>query len=187
MGAALREARVEQGLLAEAETDLAQWRRCVDLNISCLRAMFAGAEFAAADGDEETSASKGSALYDDAGQVLRGLARHWSEAAASTRAESFEPVLRRLKVHCSSDVQSRPRVLVVGCGLGRLAVEIAKELAADVVANDESAAALAGLAYLLRGGRAHFCPALLSASPGLGGAGERFREEEVFGGCDAIY
>ena len=63
--------------------------------------------------------------------VLHQICREWSVAGAQEREKSFDPILRLLnqfKPIPSSDEEKEPiRVCVPGCGLGRLAVEIAAQ------------------------------------------------------------
>jgi len=58
--------------------------------------------------------------------VLKDLAREWSAEGATERAESFGRLIDVLKARYPSiDPADRPRVLIPGCGLGRLVLEVA--------------------------------------------------------------
>lgn len=171
---ALRDAGVKPAALEAAEFEVTQAGRCSVKNGEVMAALFFVAVFTAPSRGE---ASYG-ALYDDAGQVIRGLARDWTALGQAARAQSLSPVLDRLERHLGERAASA-RVLVPGCGLGRLALEAAARIGCSVVANDESSAMLAALAGLAGSGRVVFYPALSAASPGYRGAEERFREVEA--------
>lgn len=65
----------------------------------------------------------------DQGKVhgtLHSLAREWSAEGREEREECFAPLLRALQEHLPAERGSaRPRVLIPGVGLGRLALEVA--------------------------------------------------------------
>lgn len=153
-----------------------------------------------ADAADETAngSARGGALYDSGVQVLRCLARDWCEACGAVRAQSLGPVLQRLEAYFGEGAgddagggQTTRRVLVPGCGMGRLALELAARLGpgATVVANDESAAMLAGLASLIVRQPSEplvLHPALDAAASGLRGASERLAPVEVDLGGDLL-
>lgn len=174
---ALRSAGVPVAALERARGEAALALRHGAANRELLAQLFAAAAFvpvAAA----STRGGGGGAFYDAGTQVLRGLARDWSDACAAVRAQSLEPVLRCLEEHLGSRAAGA-RLWVPGCGLGRLAVEAAARLGCAVTASDESAAMLAAFVGLSQRRRAAFFPALDAAAPGLAGAEERFREAEA--------
>ncbi|CAD6581364.1 MAG: hypothetical protein CYPHOPRED_001558 [Cyphobasidiales sp. Tagirdzhanova-0007] len=62
--------------------------------------------------------------------TLRQIHRDWSEEGKSERDASYEPILHALDAHyshVSAANRRNIRVLVPGCGLGRLAYEIARK------------------------------------------------------------
>lgn len=60
--------------------------------------------------------------------TLRQLHRDWSEEGKVERERAYKPILDAVQRHCpiNSRAERRPRVLVPGCGLGRLPFEIAQ-------------------------------------------------------------
>lgn len=175
---ALREAGAAEEHVLRAEQEASTWARCGEQNRQVLMDLFKTAELVPREeGDGLTAAQSGAALYDDAGQVFRGLARHWTAVGEPARSQSFKRVLEQLSKHLHGREQMR--VLVPGCGLGRLSLEVAAEFDCDVVANDESSAALAAFGGLLKKRHVAFFPALLAGAPGLGDARERFDEAEA--------
>lgn len=57
--------------------------------------------------------------------TLRSFARDWSVEGAAERAAAYDPILRALEAYYPADKREGVKVLVPGCGLGRLAMEIA--------------------------------------------------------------
>lgn len=83
--------------------------------------------------------------------VLHSLVREWSSLGQIERDQCFTPLLELLKKHVPIDKQQRrKRVLVPGCGLGRLAVEIAG-LGYACQANEYSVYMIMGSNFLLNG------------------------------------
>lgn len=58
--------------------------------------------------------------------TLRCFVRDWSEEGAMERRQSYDPCLEALEKHWKGKQKEKEvKVLVPGCGLGRLAMEIA--------------------------------------------------------------
>ncbi|WOO79754.1 Carnosine N-methyltransferase [Vanrija pseudolonga] len=57
--------------------------------------------------------------------TLRSFARDWSVEGAAERAAAYDPILRALEAYYPPEKREGVKVLVPGCGLGRLAMEIA--------------------------------------------------------------
>ncbi|TXT03894.1 hypothetical protein VHUM_04317 [Vanrija humicola] len=57
--------------------------------------------------------------------TLRSFARDWSAEGSAERAAAYNPILRALEAYFPPDKREGVKVLVPGCGLGRLAMEIA--------------------------------------------------------------
>jgi hypothetical protein len=84
--------------------------------------------------------------------VLHSLAREWSSYGAHERNQAFQPLLSALrrKLPVNSANQYRQRVLVPGCGLARLPLEIAASGYA-CEANEYSMFMLTASHYILNG------------------------------------
>lgn len=97
--------------------------------------------------------------------ILKSVSRDWSDDGASERARCIDPILTALKRHLpmrKSNSQTfdsnnmpithhRPRVLVPGAGLGRLALEICS-LGYEVQGNEISLHMLLASDFILNGG-----------------------------------
>jgi len=57
--------------------------------------------------------------------VLHSLMREWSAEGAEERKQCFEPIIAQLLQHLPPIPGSQKRILVPGCGVGRLPIEIA--------------------------------------------------------------
>jgi hypothetical protein len=64
--------------------------------------------------------------FDRATEALRHLVRDWSEDGREERQETHGPILQALVQAVAPDDRSTKKVLVPGCGLGRLAWEISQ-------------------------------------------------------------
>lgn len=83
----------------------------------------------ASDASSSPSESRVSAMdVEKVRYVLKDLVREWSAEGAIERSQSFDKLIKALR-ECFPriDPRSRPRVLVPGCGLGRLVLEIASK------------------------------------------------------------
>ncbi|KAL1409798.1 hypothetical protein Q8F55_003795 [Vanrija albida] len=66
------------------------------------------------------------ASQDKVRSTLRSFARDWSAEGAAERAAAYDPIIAALEAYYPDvGARSRVRVLVPGCGLGRLAMEVA--------------------------------------------------------------
>eukprot|EP00747_Dinoflagellata_sp_TGD_P085656 gnl/TRDRNA2_/TRDRNA2_162960_c0_seq1.p1 gnl/TRDRNA2_/TRDRNA2_162960_c0~~gnl/TRDRNA2_/TRDRNA2_162960_c0_seq1.p1 ORF type:complete len:306 (-),score=34.27 gnl/TRDRNA2_/TRDRNA2_162960_c0_seq1:56-973(-) len=117
-------------------------------------------------------------IYGHGRDLLQGLARDWAVEGEAVRAP--------LRIACSYTMWRLPfdqalHMLVPGCGLGRLALELAAAggTSCKVVANDESVSTLAAFVGLLRLRNLTVFPALWSAN-GLGETGQHLRAAEAF-------
>lgn len=174
---ALRDAGASEAAVISAEKEAGEWQRCGMANCQVLANLVAAAEFTTLEG--VVRPDDGAAMYDDACQALRGLARDWTDAGAAVRSQSLGLVVQRLVDYLGSNAEAL-RILVPGCGLGRLALEVACKLGCHVVANDESAMMIGTLAGLLQRGRVSFFPGLTASAPDSSpGVTGRCREAEA--------
>ena len=79
-------------------------------------------------GSDTPSQAENDLAQDKVRSTLRSLVRDWSDEGATERKQCYKPCLEALEKHWKGkhrEGEEEINVLVPGCGLGRLAMEIA--------------------------------------------------------------
>ena len=89
---------------------------------------------AEAAGTTQQSSSDDAASYSTIFQIMVHLRRDWTDQGAEVRQRIYGSMVRALATHMEdkSQAQGRPRILIPGAGLSRLALEIAHGIGAAV-------------------------------------------------------